>query len=296
MSHKTPDRVPVDMWFNDDSWAKFSNAVGAEDLSDFFRTDVRRIFFNPVNPLAALEPYPFPDRKFAFCTVENLKAKTEAIHEKNLAVEGCPGSVCFEIATAKCGGLENILVSLAEGDSSLKKLLKEIADAKIDMMMKYASAGVDVIGTGDDFGTQRGLMMSPDMWREWFKPFIREAVEKVKNINPETAVKFHSDGNIWDIIPDLIECGIDIINPVQPECMNIGELKKSFGNDICFWGGIGTQHVLPFGTPDEVKEDVRKTCSIMGGSGGFILCSSHMVQEQTPLENVFAFFEAAKQC
>ena len=296
LAHRIPDWVPVEMWFNNDSWVHYTKMLGTKNLNDYFNMDVRRVYFQPQPTEDKISySYPFPDREFALCKKSDLDKKVGLIQGKGLAVIGHAGSLCFETATSTIGGLEKCMIALAENDSLLINLLDKITDFKIGMMEEYAKAGVDVIHIGDDFGSQHGLLISPVMLREWFKPRILRAIDAVRQIKPDVAIFFHSDGNIEEIIPDFIEIGVDIINPVQPECMDIVKLKGKYGDSIIFWGGIGTQSTMPFGTVEEVKKEVGKLIDIVGRSGGLVICPSHMVQMSTPLENIIAFFEAVKE-
>jgi uroporphyrinogen decarboxylase len=158
---------------------------------------------------------------------------------------------------------------------------------------QYAHAGVDIVITGDDVGGQRGLLMSLGMWRQFLKPRLAATVRAVKEARAETAFFYHSDGNVEAVIPDLIEIGVDILNPVQPECMDPAAIKRRFGNELSFWGTVSVQRTRPVGTPDEVRAEVRARIRDVGRNGGLILAPAHVLGPETPWENVVAFFEAA---
>lgn len=113
-----------------------------------------------------------------------------------------------------------------------------------------------------------------------------------KKINPEVIVSYHSDGNIEKIIPKLIEIGIEVLNPVQPEAMDPVELKKKYGDRLAFWGTIDTQTIMPFGTPEEVKRVVKERIQTVGKGGGLLIVPTHMLEPEVPWENILAFFEA----
>ncbi len=121
-----------------------------------------------------------------------------------------------------------------------------------------AKAGADMICFGDDIGMQQQMMIAPDLWRKWFKPPFAKAIADVKAIHPEALVFFHSDGYIEPVIPDLIEIGVDVLNPVQPECMDPEKIKKEYGKDLSFWGTVGVQSTMPFGTPKDIRELVKR--------------------------------------
>jgi uroporphyrinogen-III decarboxylase len=148
-----------------------------------------------------------------------------------------------------------------------------------------------MIWTGDDVGMQTGMLISPALWRRHLKPRMAELIARVKSINPAVKVAYHSDGMIWDIVPDLIEIGLDVLNPVQPACMDPADLKRRFGDRLCFWGSLDEQHTLPFGSPEDVRAEVRTRLATIGRHGGLILGPTHHVQLDTPMENFWAMVE-----
>ena len=155
--------------------------------------------------------------------------------------------------------------------------------------------GVDMIWTGDDVGSQNQMMISPKMWRKYFKPRMGEFVSELKVINPAVKVAYHSDGNVEPILPELVEIGIDILNPVQPACMDPAKIKQEYGDKLCFWGTIDEQQTLPFGTPHDVANEVRLRLESVGFDGGLILAPTHHVQLDTPLENFWAMVNTITQ-
>jgi uroporphyrinogen-III decarboxylase len=159
---------------------------------------------------------------------------------------------------------------------------------------KLTEMGVDMIWIGDDVGTQNGMLIAPAMWRKFFKPRMANFIASLKAINPKVKVAYHSDGNVLDIIPDLIEIGLDVLNPVQPASMDPAMLKQKFGDKLCFWGSIDEQHTLPFGTPADVEREVRQRLSTIGDEGGLIIGPTHHVQLDTPLENFWAMVNTVK--
>jgi uroporphyrinogen-III decarboxylase len=120
---------------------------------------------------------------------------------------------------------------------------------------------------------------------------MAELIARVKSINPAVKVAYHSDGMIWDVIPDLIEIGLDVLNPVQPACMDPAELQRRYGDRLCFWGSLDEQHTLPFGSPGDVRAEVRTRLDTIGRRGGLILGPTHHVQLDTPMENFWAMVE-----
>ncbi|MEM3434469.1 MAG: uroporphyrinogen decarboxylase family protein [Candidatus Methanomethyliaceae archaeon] len=195
-------------------------------------------------------------------------------------------------------GFEKFLVDLS--------LLREYTFVLLDRILeewalpcgkRLIELGVDVLWAGDDFGTQRGMLIAPDFWRKYLKPRYAYLFKEWKKLNPYVKLAYHSCGSITPIIPDLVEIGVDILNPIQPQAhgMNLAELKRQWHGKLCLFGGVDEQRVLPFGTPCEVREEVKKRITEAGFGGGFIIAPSHNIQPDTPIENVFAYFDAVKE-
>ena len=138
-------------------------------------------------------------------------------------------------------------------------------------------------------------MMSCELWRKWLKPDMRNAIAAAKEINPQVLAYYHSDGVISDIIEDLIEIGVDILNPVQPECIDPVEVKRLYGDRLSFWGTIGTQTTMPFGTPEEIEGKVKEMIEVVGRGGGLCIAPTHMLEPEVPYENLEAFVGAVRK-
>jgi uroporphyrinogen-III decarboxylase len=164
----------------------------------------------------------------------------------------------------------------------------------------YAQAvgdNLDVVWFGEDFGTQKGMMISPQVFNDLVAPYYRRIWEWV-HTSTTWKVFFHSCGGIYPIIDTLINSGVDILNPVQVTAagMDATRLKREFGDRVCFWGGgIDTQTVLPFGTPDEVRAQVRERIRTLGAGGGFVFATVHNIQGDVPVENVLAMVQAVRE-
>jgi uroporphyrinogen-III decarboxylase len=148
-----------------------------------------------------------------------------------------------------------------------------------------------MIWIGDDVGAQDKMLISPDTWRRFFKPRMATFISTLKDIKPGLKIAYHSDGAIYPIIPDLIEIGLDVLNPIQPRSMDPKRLNEQYGRQLCFWGSIDEQYTLPFGTPAEVKEEVAARLKTLGKGGGLIMGPTHHVQLDTPLENFWAMVD-----
>ncbi len=157
---------------------------------------------------------------------------------------------------------------------------------------RLVEMGVDMIWTGDDVGTQKGMMISPAHWRKFLKPRMAQFSAELKAINPQVKLAYHCDGDLSPIIPELIEIGVDVLNPIQSACMDPAKLEKQYGEKLCFWGSLDEQHTLPFGTPDDVRREVLTRLETIGKDGGLIIGPTHHVQLDTPMENFWAMVHA----
>lgn len=190
-------------------------------------------------------------------------------------------------------GLEEMLVDFYINQEFAQAILDRVTDFKVELAKKWAAAGIDILVTADDVGTQKGLMFSPDLYREWLKPRLQRVIAAAKSVNPDILIFYHSCGDISEIIPDLIQAGVEILNPLQPECMDPVSIIKQYGKELSFWGGIGTQNTMPFGTSQEVKSKCRELLQAVEGNGGLVLAPTHLLEPEVPLENVDALVQSA---
>lgn len=182
-------------------------------------------------------------------------------------------------------GLEQMMLDLAQDPDVANHLLDIPYHYHLTAAKKLVELGVDMIWTGDDVGSQHEMMISPRMWRKYLKPRMANFISELKAINSDIKIAYHSDGNIRRIIPELVEIGIDVLNPIQPASMDPSEIKKEFGDKLCFWGTIDEQYTLPFGSPADVEAEVKQRLETVGRGGGLILSPTHHVQLDTSLEN-----------
>jgi len=191
-------------------------------------------------------------------------------------------------------GFENLLADIAGEPDYAQRLFDRIINKNMVMLENFIyKALIDGVLLGSDWGSQRGLLMSPAAWRTMIKPGELKEYELVRAAGKH--VWIHSCGDIVEILPDLAEMGVDVLNPVQPECMDIYELKNNFGKQLAFWGGISTQRTLPFGSPDAVRDETRKVIERLSENGGYIASPSQELQDDVPLDNVTAMIEAIKE-
>jgi uroporphyrinogen decarboxylase len=196
-------------------------------------------------------------------------------------------------------GFGDFYSDLVTNKKFVHELLDKLLEIRLDMTERSlveVDGYVDVILTGDDLGTQNGPMLSVPMYEEFIKPRQKILFDAVRKGAPDAKILYHCDGCIDMFLPHLIEIGIDGLNPVQVSAKNMGNtkrLKREFGQDLFFWGGVDTGRVIPFGTRDEVFEEVKRRIDDMGEGGGYVLNFVHNIQDEVPPENVCAMFEAA---
>jgi uroporphyrinogen decarboxylase len=215
-------------------------------------------------------------------------------HRRDLAVCGAMAVTIFEVAW-QLRGMEELFEDFRFRPALAANLLDRITAARLSQARFYAEQDVDVLILGDDVSMQTGMLMSPKTWREWFKGRMRDIIAEARSVKPGLPVFYHSDGNPAAILPDLIEIGVTILNPVQPECIDPVLVKERWGDRLALWGTIGTQTTMPFGTPEEVRAEVRRRIETVGREGGLVLGPTHSLEPDVPWENIVALYEAIEE-
>jgi uroporphyrinogen decarboxylase len=198
-------------------------------------------------------------------------------------------------------GFENFFCDLAGNRLLAETLCEKIIELKMrywEKALALVGDRVDIVQEGDDYGGQNELLVSPDVFRTVFKPRLGRLLAHIKSLAPHVRVFFHACGSIYAIIPDLIEVGVDILNPVQVAAANMdsGRLKREFGDVLAFWGGgVDTQSVLPRGTPDGVRDEVRRRIQDFAPGGGYVFNTVHNIQGDVPADNILAMREAVRE-
>jgi uroporphyrinogen decarboxylase len=245
-----------------------------------------------VHPLAdasALGRYAPPDPNRPGLYVEAERAIRD--FGKDYWIVGVAVTTIWETAWA-LRGLERLLFDLLDDP--------DLADRILDIPYRYhrtaarrlTELGVDMIWLGDDVGGQKGMIISPAQWRRFLKPRLASIIAEIKAANAACKIAYHSDGDIAPIIPELIEIGVDVLNPIQPACMDPAVLKTKYGDRLSFWGSIDEQRTLPFGAPADVVREVNERLATIGRGGGLIIGPTHHVQLDTPMENFWAMVDA----
>ncbi|MGQ9684341.1 MAG: uroporphyrinogen decarboxylase family protein [Anaerolineae bacterium] len=246
----------------------------------------------PVNAVLerpSLQGFRFPDPPRADAYTHYTQAIAQQGDRFILGNEGH----LFEVAWA-LRGIEDFLADMASHPEFVQDLLEGITEYYLDVIDRTMAFDVDAMAFGEDWGSQNsGLLMGPRLWRQFIKPCLARLFARVKAAGK--FVHIHSDGDVTAIFPDLIEIGLDVYNPLQPEIMDVYEVKRRYGDKLSFHGGLGVQSILPFGTPQEVKAEVRRLLREVGAGGGYILSPSHGITADTPPQNIMAFIEAVQE-
>lgn len=189
-------------------------------------------------------------------------------------------------------GMANLLVDMIEAPQFVDDLLDAICDYNVAIAERVIKYDIDAVYFGDDWGQQHGLIMGPRLWRRFIRPRVQRMYAAVKQGGKRVVI--HSCGDVDELFPDLIDAGLDVFNPFQPEVMDIVAIKEQFGDRLSFLGGMSVQKVLPFGTPDDVRAEAQRLMRVLGAGGGYILAPSHDIPRGVPVENVLALVESVR--
>ena len=278
-----------------DSWGSGQTELGPDD------------WFPSVHPmpnattLEEIEAYPgWPDMSDP-TRIAHVRAQAKRLAEENeYAILATPWLLFpFERAYAM-QGMETFLLNMALHPDFAQALMQRIALHCKQLMGPFLDElgdNVDIIKIGDDLGTQSSLMISPKMYRQILKPIHADFINFIKS-RTRAKILFHSDGDVVPLIDDFIEMGVDILNPIQTSAGSMSDLpalKKRFGKNIAFCGGIDSHRILPFGTVADVRAEVRRVMQILGPDGGFMLGAVHTIMNDVPAENVLAMVDAVEE-
>ena len=269
------------------------NEFGMKMRQGILYMDVLEGPFGNVSSVNEVLKFPFPDPNEPGRYVD--ARKTIEKYKNDYFIIGDVELTMFEMAWHMVG-MEKFMIDLASREEYTGVLLDRCKEFSIGVAKNLAALGVDGIWTGDDFGSQGGMMISPRLWRSVFKPRYAEVFQEIKIANPNTLVMYHCDGAISPILDDLIEIGMQVFNPVQPNVPGHepAALKQKFGDRLSFWGAIDQQSLLPNGTPAEIEADVAEKIKILGEGGGYMCSPAHILQSDTPIENIECFIKAVK--
>lgn len=271
-----------------DGWREVEPNIWEDEFGVRWNREVDRdigVVCNRVVSPDTLDAVTFPDpddpRRYA-----SYPAARAAAPDQFLLVN--LGFSLFERAWTLCG-MEELLLAMAANPPFVHRLLDRILEHNLTRIARSCAHDIDAMLFGDDWGSQRGLIMGPVMWREYIKPRVREMYQAVRRHGKYVFI--HSCGCVGELFPELIECGVHCFNPFQPEVMDPIEMKRQYGDALSFYGGISTQRSLPYADPQAVRDQVRRLVDEVGRNGGYIAAPAHAVPADARPENVAAMIE-----
>ena len=241
-----------------------------------------------------IKKYNFPD-PYAKGRFDIAKNEVEKYGKDYFIIGDCELSI-FELAW-HLTGLEKYMMAMAMQEEWLEKLNDKVEYWTTHLALQQVKLGVDAIWFGEDLGSQTSTLISPDMWRKMFKPRYVRMFELLKKQNPDLIIIMHSDGAVAPMLGDFIEMGVDVYNPVQPNVPGSDpkELKEKYGNSMAFFGGIDQQELLPGGNVEQIRQEIKYRCEVLGENGGYLLAPAHIIQTDVTAETVKAMVEAARE-
>ena len=286
-----------DYWAYHDEWGITHHRPKSNGL---YFSVVQVPLSDPNLTVDAIKKHPWPNMADP-ARIAGLRQRAESYRAAGYAVMlKDPFAGIFEMSQ-RIVGMENIMIMMALNQKVAGALFDKLLELKLsfwEMALPQLADVVDVISHADDYGTQESQLISPDMFREQIKPLLKTLFERVKYLAPNAVRFFHSCGNVRPLLPDYIEIGVEILNPVHIRARGMDPiaLKREFGQDLVFWGGgVDTQGVLPHGTPQEVKDDVRRNIEALAPGGGFVFNTVHNIQADVPPQNIIAMWDALQE-
>jgi len=318
LKHEQPDKVPFNLdltdlvyerlkeYFGDDDFFEKTGSHLAQERNESFTEVSDTEFFDMFGVLwsreqegdfgivknralanAGFGDYVFPEPEEAL-----IREKCERlVAQPDKFTMYIIGFSLFERAWT-LRGFNEILMDFLLEKGFAGELLDRIVEYNLKVVDIVAEYGIDCIFFGDDWGQQKGLIMGPPIWKEFIRPRIKRQYDHVKGKGMYVAQ--HSCGDIREVFADLVDLGLDIYNTFQPEIFDASEMKREYGKYVTFYGGISTQRLLPFESPDGVRKETRKMMDIVGKDGGFIVAPTHAIPNDVPTENILAFLDVVQ--
>ena len=256
-------------------------------------------FAHRYNPMAKFDsaeqfeafPYPDIDAEYRY---EHLAAACAAAHEAGYAF-----STGFNLGPIQTiwniRGMDRFMIDATVNEDLIRVLYEKVVGMMCRQAKLLAACKPDIISNGDNCATQRGLMVSRQFWCDWYGAAHKRIREAIREVSPDTKYNYHADGMVQELIPDIIATGIDVLDPIQPECMDPAEIKDLYGDKLVLSGAISIQKTMPFGTPADVEAEVKLRMKTIGKGGGYLMSPTHFIEPEVPWENVIAFVDAARK-
>lgn len=318
LNHQETDIVPYSLDLTDEVYARLVDYYGDQDFyhktgthlaqerNESFRTVNKTDFYDMFGVLWSKEQqgdfgivkesifkspqlgnYTFPELDYELIAQKCMRLEAQPDKFRMYII----GFSLYERAWTMRGIPEMLMDFLTE-KAFANELLDKIVEYNLKVIDEVAKYDVDCIFFGDDWGQQKGLIMGEKIWREFIKPRLKQQYEYVKSKGMYVAQ--HSCGDVSDIFGDLVDIGMDIYNTFQPEIYDVEEMKRDYGQDVTFYGGVSTQQVLPFGTSNEVRQQTHYLIDVVGKGGGYICAPTHSIPSDVPTENIIAFLDTVQ--
>ncbi len=323
LSHKQPDKVPFNIDFTQkaranmvkfyddpqfteklgncftvvetepaDSWKEVRPDVWGDQFGVQWDRTVDKDIGVVCNRLVSPEnvdefPFPDPDDPSRYKEIQAV-VHDKALMQNDRFVVADLGFSLYERAWTLTG-MENLMMAMILDKPFADRLLDRILEFNLGVIENACSYDIDMMRFGDDWGMQTGLQMGPELWREFIKPRVREMYRATKAKGKYVLI--HCCGKVDELFPDLIECGLDVFNPFQPEVMDVYDVKRRYGDRLSFYGGISIQNTLPNGTVEQTRTEVNRLLEEIGKNGGYIAAPSHAIPWDAKPENIAAMLE-----
>ena len=269
-----------------DAWGLYHHPWHIDPTFEVYYTPLKNIF-----DIKTIKEYPSPGIDIK--SLEEARIDVEKIKSRK-KVSVCYSGSVYEW-TWNIRGQELFYEDLYDNPEIISAIVEKISNFDIKLATALQDIGVDILAFYDDFGAQDKLQISPKHWRQFIKPAWAKIWKKVKKKNKDTIIFLHSCGCIEEIIPDLIEIGLEVLHPIQPETMDVYEISKKYQKDLAIWGTISCQKTIPIGSPEDIDNEIKERVERMGKKGGFIISPANIMGPEVPLENINAFWEACKK-
>ncbi len=263
-------------------WKYFSNSSGRYP----------EIVQRPLSDKSLISSYSIPDPDDP--VQYEASARTIQKYGKENWIFGCIACTIFECAWG-LRGLSELLLDMIEDKDFVHLLMDKVMEFPLTAGKKLIDMGVDMLWTGDDIGMQTGMMISPSQWREFLKPRYAKLFSEFKKADPEIILAYHSDGNCEEILDEMVEIGLNVINPIQPLCMDPKRIKRRYGKKLSIWGAVDIQQLMPFGTPSQIGSSIKELINDCAPGGGFIIGPSHNIQSETSIGNIISFYDSVRK-
>ncbi|HHW09312.1 MAG TPA: hypothetical protein GXX29_05005 [Firmicutes bacterium] len=285
--------VPADIItvvaFDDSVYKNVDDTHSIDVFGTLWRTDLLpRHIEKPALERPSFAGYNFPAADMFFSDELFKKAEIKCRNHQDKFLVAKTGWGLFE-RTWTIRGFENALMDAITDQGFYEELLDRLLALQLEFVKHVLRLPVDGVMFSDDWGDQRGVILGPELWRKLIKPRVAVLYETVHAAGKYTLS--HCCGNVTEIMPDIIEIGLDVIESVQPEAMDPFALKRQWGDKITFWGGLGSQSSLAFGTPEQIRRDIKQLCNTLGQGGGYILAPAKALMSGMPIANAAATVE-----